>query len=139
MNDEGGEDRTTRRRDLLGSVGVAAAAATAGCFANDGGTESAAAGNAVVVGPGGSYAFEPSSVTVAVGDTVTWTWESANHNVVVSSQPDGAEWPGTAGGGSRTYDVDHTYEYTFETAGTYEYYCQPHEGLGMIAEVVVEA
>ncbi|MFC6953569.1 plastocyanin/azurin family copper-binding protein [Halorubellus litoreus] len=138
MNGSSDDDRTLRRRDLLGSAGVAVVTASAGCFGNDDGTQSANGENAVVVGPGGSYAFEPSSQTVAVGDTVTWTWDSANHNIVVSAQPDGADWTGTDGDGSKTYDTDHVYEYTFETAGTYEYYCQPHEGLGMVAEVVVE-
>ncbi|WP_323676941.1 plastocyanin/azurin family copper-binding protein [Halorubellus sp. PRR65] len=138
MDDSGRTDRTVRRRDLLGSVGVAAVATTAGCLASGDGTETKSGENAVVVGPGGSYVFEPSSLSVSVGDTVTWTWESANHNIVVDSQPEGAEWQGTDGDGSKTYDSEHTYEYTFETAGTYEYYCQPHEGLGMTGEVVVE-
>jgi plastocyanin len=90
------------------------------------------------VGPGGSYAYEPAEVTVDVGETVTWTWDSPNHNIVVSEQPAGASWNGTDGDGSTTYDAPHTYEFTFETPGTYEYYCQPHEGLGMVGTVVVE-
>lgn len=139
MDDSSDDERTLRRRELLGAAGVAVVAASAGCSGNDEGTESANGENAVAVGPDGSYAFEPSSLTVAVGDTVTWTWDSANHNIVVRGQPDDAEWTGTDGDGATTYDTDHTYEYTFETAGTYEYYCQPHEGLGMVAEVVVEA
>lgn len=129
------------RRALLGSVGATLAGATAGCFANESGngTESApAGGNEVAVGPGGSYAYEPAELAVPVGETVTWTWASRNHNVVVSEQPEGADWTGTEGDGTTTYDDPHTYEYTFETAGTYEYYCQPHEGLGMVATVVVE-
>ncbi|WP_227130898.1 plastocyanin/azurin family copper-binding protein [Halorubellus salinus] len=139
MDDSSDDGPTLRRRELLGSAGVVVVAAAAGCLGNDEGTESANGENAVVVGPGGSYAFEPSSLTVSVGDTVTWSWDSANHNIVVRDQPDGAEWTGTDGDGAKTYDTGHTYEYTFETAGTYEYYCQPHEGLGMVAEVVVES
>lgn len=139
MDDSSDDGPTLRRRELLGVAGVAVVAASTGCSATDEGTASAVGENAVAVRPGGSYAFEPSSLTVAVGDTVTWTWDSTNHNIVVRGQPDGGEWTGTDGDGATTYDTDHTYEYTFETAGTYEYYCQPHEGLGMIAEVVVEA
>lgn len=138
MTNQRADDGTVGRRELLGSVGVAAAAATAGCFANDDGGDTTAAENAVVVGPDGSYAYEPASLTVSVGETVTWRWESANHNIVVSGQPDAASWSGTDGDASTTYDAEHTYEHAFETPGTYEYYCQPHEGLGMTAEVVVE-
>lgn len=141
MTNERADDGTVGRRELLGSVGVAAVAATAGCSTNDDGDDGDDDGpgeNEVVVGPGGSYAFEPASLSVSVGETVTWTWDSANHNVVVSDQPDAASWSGTDGDASTTYDVDHTYEHAFETPGTYEYYCQPHEGLGMTGEVVVE-
>jgi plastocyanin len=139
MHDSSDDDRSVGRRELLASAGAAVVAASAGCLGSDEGTASADGENAVVVGPGGSYAFEPSSLTVPVGDTVTWSWASANHNVVVREQPDDAEWSGTNGDGATTYDTDHTYEYTFETAGRYEYYCQPHEGLGMTGEVVVES
>lgn len=129
------------RRALLGGVGVAVAAATAGCFGTDGGGDETTAddgANAVEVGPGGSYAYEPQEVTVGVGETVTWTWDSRNHNIVVAEQPEGASWSGTDGDRSTAYDPPHTYEFAFDTPGTYEYYCQPHEGLGMAGTVVVE-
>lgn len=29
------------------------------------------------------------------------------------------------------------FEYTFETAGTYDYFCIPHKQLGMVGRVVV--
>ena len=138
-----GRDRGTRvdRRTLLGGVGVTVAAATAGCFANEsggGGTTAAAGANEVAVGPGGSYAYDPAEITVGVGETVTWTWDSRNHNIVVTEQPEGGDWSGTDGDGSTTYDPPHTYEFTFDTPGTYEYVCRPHEGLGMVGSVVVE-
>jgi plastocyanin len=137
-------DRESRvdRRTLLGSVGVAVAVATAGCFANEtggDGTTAADGENVVAVGPNGSYAYEPAEITVSVGDTVTWNWDSRNHNIVVSEQPDDASWSGTEGDAATAYDAPHTYEYTFDAPGTYEYYCQPHEGLGMAGTVVVEA
>jgi plastocyanin len=139
----GGRGRGSRidRRKLLGSVGATVAAATAGCFANEGGsaeTTAADDANAVQVGPDGSYAYEPAEVTVSVGETVTWTWDSRNHNIVVSEQPEGASWSGTEGDASTTYDAPHTYEFAFDTPGTYEYVCRPHEGLGMVGTVVVE-
>jgi len=29
-------------------------------------------------------------------------------------------------------------EETFDTAGTYDYYCEPHRGAGMVGKVIVE-
>ena len=31
-----------------------------------------------------------------------------------------------------------SWEETFDTAGTYDYYCEPHRGAGMVGKVVVE-
>jgi plastocyanin len=91
----------------------------------------------VKVGPGGQLVFDPDSLQVTPGTTVKWTWESDNHNVVVESQPDGADWKGTEGAPSKTYNTGHTYSHTFETKGTYEYFCQPHKTAGMTGSVEV--
>jgi len=85
----------------------------------------------VTVAPGGSLSFDPETFEVAVGDTVKWEWDAAGHNVKASSTPDGAEWTGTPGGDLDTFDGGHTYSYTFEVAGDYEYYCAPHQSAGM--------
>ncbi len=79
--------------------------------------------------------FNPASVTVLVGTTVTWDWASTGviHNVV----PDGAtpptSGPLTAG--------PNTYAFTFNTPGMYRYFCQAHGasgGVGMSGTVIVE-
>jgi len=90
----------------------------------------------VVVGPGGNLVYEPADLTIAPGTTVNFVWESDNHNIVVDSQPDGAGWEGTPG--SDTYDTGYEYSHTFETTGTYEYYCQPHLSAGMEASITVQ-
>nr|WP_238398122.1 plastocyanin/azurin family copper-binding protein [Halorussus salinus] len=92
----------------------------------------------VIVGPGGSLVFEPAELTIAPGTTVNFVWESDNHNVVVESQPDGANWQGTQGGASKTYNTGHEYSHTFETTGTYEYFCQPHKTAGMVGTITVQ-
>lgn len=92
----------------------------------------------VTVGPGGSLVFDPGEVTVAVGETVEWRWDSGGHNVVVESQPDGASWAGTDGSATTTYGEGHTHSFSFEVAGTYEYYCAPHQSFDMRGTVVVE-
>ncbi|WP_323676942.1 plastocyanin/azurin family copper-binding protein [Halorubellus sp. PRR65] len=92
----------------------------------------------VTVAPGGRLRFDPARVTVPVGSTVEFRWDSGGHNVRVAARPDGGDWDGTSGGDGTTYGVGHTHSHTFAVAGTYEYYCAPHRGAGMRGTVVVE-
>jgi plastocyanin len=103
-------------------------------------TATAAAQSAVTVtvAPDGNLRFDPETFTLAAGGTVTWEWDSSGHNVRPSSQPADADWSGTAGGDGETYDAGHSYQHTFDTAGSYEYYCSPHQGFGMVASFTVE-
>ena len=95
-----------------------------------GGTET------VAVGPDGSLVFTPGTeepLQITPGTTVTFNWESDNHNIVVDSQPEGAGWSGH----EPIENTGFTYEHTFETLGEYEYYCQPHESAGMLGAIEV--
>lgn len=92
----------------------------------------------VSVGANGQAQFEPETFVLEEGGTVTWEWVAGGHNVVVESQPDGADWSGTPGGPSTTYDRGYTYEERFDVAGEYEYYCQPHRSFGMTGSFTVE-
>ena len=85
-------------------------------------------------GNGGPYAFAPPAIQVSAGTTVTFDWASDNHNVVVQSQPDGADWSGVESLENEGY----SHEHTFETTGVYQYYCDPHLPVGMkgVVEVV---
>jgi plastocyanin len=134
------------RRSFLTGVGATAIAGLAGCSGSDG-TATPAAG--VRAGPDGRTVFDPDETTVGVGDTVTWTFDSPNHNVSAIpdhapqvSLPDGAD-PfasyGTGGDPNTTADVGTTYAYTFETPGEYTYVCVPHIRQEMVGTVVVEA
>lgn len=97
-----------------------------------------AADQVVEVGPeGDEFAFVPDSFEIATGDTVVWAWRAGGHNVRPDSTPSGTDWEGTPGGDGDTYDEGYEHEHTFETAGDYEYYCAPHEGLGMVGEFTV--
>ncbi|WP_037570548.1 cupredoxin domain-containing protein [Phaeacidiphilus oryzae] len=65
------------------------------------------------------YAFSPASLSVHVGDTVTWTNEdTAPHTVTTTSGPKQLSSPQLQKGQS--------WSYTFTTAGTYSYYCAVH-------------
>jgi len=89
----------------------------------------------VTVGPGGSLSFDPESVTVSVGETVQWTWDGSGHNIVVDSAPEESSWEGDP---DDLYSSGHTHEHTFEVAGAYSYYCNPHRGSGMVGSITVE-
>ncbi|MEF8815079.1 MAG: halocyanin domain-containing protein [Halovenus sp.] len=85
-------------------------------------------------GNGGTFAYDPPAVRISVGTAVAFEWVSETHNVVVESQPEGANWEG-----SETIEDDgFSYAHTFETSGSYKYYCEPHLSLGMKGAIVVE-
>ena len=79
----------------------------------------------------GMLAFEPSTVNISAGDTVKFVNNKlAPHNSVFEghdelSHPDLAFAPGES------------WEKTFASAGTYDFYCEPHRGAGMVGKVVV--
>jgi len=101
-------------------------------------TETPASATQVVeVGAGDGFRFAPESFEIAVGETVRWVWEVGGHNVTPDETPGGADWSGTPGGDSETYDAGHEYAHTFEAAGEYTYYCAPHRSVGMTGSFTV--
>ena len=145
MTDGETDGTVTRRGFLLGTAGAATAgvAGTASAQENNssgGGGGGGGGTKTVTVGPGNDFVFTPGTdepLYVAPGTTVEFVWESDNHNIVVGEQPEGANWEGTKGGPSDTYNTGHTYEYTFDTKGKYHYWCEPHKPSGMVADIVV--
>jgi plastocyanin len=73
--------------------------------------------------------FSPSTVTINVGDTVTWVQRGSNHDSV---SYDGL-WD------SGLLRLNQTFSHTFNEAGSFRYYCTPHEQIGMIGTVKVQA
>lgn len=151
-------NRFSRRTVLKASGGALAAPLLAGCSAEEsdgngnGGNGDGGNGN----GDGAStttvsavnFAFEPEEVTISAGDTVTWEFESAGHNVVgwpdandQVSVPEGEGFGSVDQGGDYFTDLVEqggTYEHTFDVAGEYTYVCAPHAAQGMVGTVVVE-
>ncbi|MFC6823540.1 plastocyanin/azurin family copper-binding protein [Halopelagius fulvigenes] len=58
-----------------------------------------------------------------------WSGQGGSHNVSAKDGSFGSEMTGEKG---------HTFERTFEEAGTYKYVCVPHEAMGMKGAVVVD-
>jgi halocyanin-like protein len=82
-------------------------------------------------GNGGGFAFGPAAIRVDPGTTVVWEWigQGGLHNVVAED--------GTFDSGESVAGAEETFEYTFDGAGTYLYFCTPHKALGMKGAVEV--
>ena len=65
----------------------------------------------------GNFTFEPPTLTVAPGTTVTWTNRDDIPHTVVST--DGLFK-------SKARDTDEKFSFTFDKAGTYSYFCSIH-------------
>jgi len=73
-----------------------------------------------------NFAFEPKTVTIKVGQTVTWTnQDSVAHTVA-----------GDGGIDSGDLSKGKSYSKTFDTAGTFNYHCSIHPS--MTGQVIVE-
>jgi plastocyanin len=64
--------------------------------------------------------FSPSAVTIPAGDTIYYTFESVQHNVVFDT-------PGNPGNVPNTHDA--TVKRKFPTAGTFAYHCSIHPSM----------
>jgi plastocyanin len=72
-----------------------------------------------------------STTTIAVGDTVQWTWSGSNEHTVDNNG-------GTEVFSSGAPKATGTFSHTFNAAGTYNYICGIH-GTAMPGTVIVEA
>lgn len=138
------------RRSVLASGALALSGALSGCLAVF--NSASGEGSDYDVGMADS-AFEPSEVTVSVGETVVWKNTSGRAHTVTaydSGIPESGRYFASGGfedeqaardawqrgaGGIVSGD---TYEHTFQTEGEFEYVCIPHERQGMVGSVVVE-
>lgn len=136
----------TRRSLLRSATGASVAAATAGTAAAQ------EEGTTHVVDMTDDLIFDPDSITIAPGDTVVWeNVGEIGHSVTAyeAEQPEETEFWASGGAESESAarsaypeqgDVvgGESYEHTFETVGTYPYFCIPHESVGMLGEIVVQ-
>lgn len=131
--------RSLRHAVLLGSL-LAAAAVTA--------PPAQAASQSVTLG---NFMFSPAALTVAVGDTVTWSYNGQDGRSMLYGAPFGAAAPHnvhfTKDGSSLSGNADGSpsaaawsKSRTFTSAGTFSYYCQVHgaaNGSGMAGTITV--
>jgi plastocyanin len=79
-----------------------------------------------IVANAGSNLFSPNPVEVKVGETVTWINDDSGRHTVTSK--DGVFDSGMMEKGQ-------SFSYTFDKAGEYPYFCEPHPN--MVGTVVV--
>jgi plastocyanin len=78
--------------------------------------------------------FEPSSLTINVGDTVLWEMSSTIVHTVTS----GENCTSSGLFNSGNLSVNQTFVFVFGQEGTFPYYCIPHCHFGMVGEIIVE-
>jgi plastocyanin len=102
---------------------------------------SVAPGATVTVGPNGSRTFAANTVTITAGQSVRWEWGSSNHNVVSGTGLVADNQFCSPGDTNCTANplslVGTVYTHTFNTPGTYSYFCRQHVGSGMTGTVQV--
>ncbi|SFR44549.1 cupredoxin domain-containing protein [Halogeometricum limi] len=133
------------RRRFLAGLGSVAAAGLAGCTT---------AGQGDYDVGMTAVAFDPPTLTVAVGDEVVWRNTSSRGHTVTAYDdriPEEAEFFAT-GGFENTEEArdafnnrvegliqsGESFSHTFEVPGEYQYLCIPHEQSGMVGTIVVE-
>jgi len=127
----------TRRHAMARAAGLAAGLALAKvnspAFAAE--TKSVKMGS-----DNGQLVFVPDEIKICKGDTVTWVNNKGGpHNVVFDEEavPDGVDVESISMDG-QLGEVGETYSKKFDKAGTYGYFCEPHRGAGMNANLIVE-
>jgi plastocyanin len=120
-----------RSSQAIAAAVAALALACGGSSSGGGGNNPPPSGNVIQFGGSLGTTYSPSSLTVKVGDTVTWKGDFSAHPLASGAtcgQPDG-KFGATSGS---------TYSFTFTTAGTYPYYCAVHCTIGMKGTITVQ-
>ena len=75
--------------------------------------------------------FYPESLTINEGDSVRFMWggEFLPHNSV--------EENGVFDSGEPEREVDYLYNFDFDQSGTYDFFCEPHQSVGMDGTITV--
>lgn len=75
-----------------------------------------------------NFEFVPATINIQPGDTVVWNAVQGAHDVVAND--------GSFSSGS-VKQAPWTFSHTFNTEGTFRYFCSPHQGFGMVGTIVV--
>jgi len=125
-------DRINHLRKFIPVIFIILVTGNNGCYKSDYGTNTSGT-------PGQNevwlqnFSFNPATITVSAGTTVTWINKDNTIHTVTSGtpgSPDGIFDSGNIGNGGK-------FTYTFNTKGTFKYYCKPHSS-SMRGTVIVQ-
>jgi len=82
-----------------------------------------------------NFKFDPPEITIASGGSVTWNFTGGTHNVVSGANCT-SDAKFTSGGPKA---APYTFVQKFDTAGTVDYFCEPHcVSANMVGRVIVQ-
>jgi plastocyanin len=125
-------------------LALAVTVSLAACTGADQGGGAGGAADRNVIAMKNDNKYTPETLEVARGTTVTWDNVSAvQHTVTVDASKANdpshvALPPGVAPFDSGFIDPGKKWSHTFDTPGTYKYFCIPHESVGMIGTLIVK-
>jgi plastocyanin len=106
-------------RRTMGSVIALTAVLLAGCAMHTPASSGEPGQNEVLIS---NFAFNPSSLSLKVGTTITWkNQDPMSHTVTTVSAPTAFD--------SGTLPAGASYGFTFTLTGTYQYHCSIHPGM----------
>lgn len=117
-------------------------AAAEGGTTTEGGAQAGGTQQVAMITEGTEYYFDPIGLFVEPGTTVEWVNESGAHSSTAYAEGTGSAQVTRIPEGTEPWnsgilaEPGATFSYTFETEGTYDYFCIPHKALGMVARVV---
>lgn len=114
------------------------------CFSSDGPTGVSNGEVTATVDMTAQARFSPASVTIHAGEAVEWrnTATGVSHTATLDPAKAANAADVARPSGAQTFDSGSispggTFRHTFTVAGTYKYFCAPHETFGMVGTVVV--
>ncbi len=85
----------------------------------------------------GQFYFDPVGVHIEPGTTVRFVIESGSHNTVAYAEANGKPQRIPEGAEAWSSEIGEDFEITLTAEGVYDFYCLPHESLGMVGRIVV--
>lgn len=80
--------------------------------------------------------FFPPEITIAPGDSITWTWRlNDDHSVTSGVSPDDGQSPRMFDSGIQDSG---SFGFRFAALGSFTYFCREHWDMGMTGRVIVE-
>ncbi len=81
-----------------------------------------------------NYKFTPNELQIEIGDTIEWQNTQGNHNVNGNK----TTFPSNPESFGNSVGSGWTFHHVFNTAGKYDYQCDPHVAGGMIGKIEVK-